>query len=112
MRVTVAQSFITLLQAGFNYNVLIKGTSSANSENLYTGTSIMMALIVPDPVIHAYAFIPSGMPGKLGSTNEGTNEYPSFDSALDTLAFIDREEDKQFLVPITAEEFYNLDDLS
>lgn len=110
VRVTVSQSFIELLQAGFNYNVLIKGTSSSSGENLYTGVSIMMALSVPNPAIHAYAFIPSGMPGKLGS-NGGTNEYPSFDSVLDTLAFIGREEVKQFLVPITAEEFYNLDDM-
>ena len=98
----------------FNYNVLVKGT--VNEKKLIGVQAHKITQFSTDTaciVIYAYALIYSGIPFKISS--DGKLNVISSSNIFDDLATIYPEAAqyiKTHLVPITAEEFYNLDDLS
>ena len=97
----------------FNYNVLVKGT--VNENKLIGVQAHKIKLFGTDTdriVIYAYALIYSGIPFKISS--DGKLNVTSISNIFDDLATISPEAAqyiKTHLVPITAEEFYNLDDM-
>ena len=98
----------------FNYNVLVKGT--VNEVKLAGVQAHKIKQFGTDSariVIYAYALIYSGIPLKMSSDGE-LNEISS-SNIFDDFVTIGIPEAAQFLkthlVPITAEEFYNLDDM-
>ena len=97
----------------FNYNVLVKGTVN---ECKLTGVQAhkikQFGTDTASIDIYAYALIYSGVPLKM-SLNGEFNVISS-SNIFDDFATIDPEVAqfiKTHLVPITAEEFYNLDDI-
>lgn len=98
-----------------NFTILVKGTSSTNSHRLYTGINIGIASnVIENSCIHAYAFIPLEIPNKTINTEGKLIETSSSINVFDMIADLSPEivqGVKTALVPITAEEFYNLDDL-
>ena len=97
----------------FNYNVLVKGT--VNENKLIGVQAHKIKQFGADTariVIYAYALIYSGIPLKISS--DGELNVISSSNIFDDLATISPEAAqyiKTHLVPITAEEFYNLDDM-
>lgn len=98
-----------------NFTILVKGTSSTNSHKLYTGINIGIASsVIENSSIHAYAFIPLEIPNKTINTEGKLIETSSSINVFDMIADLSPESVqgvKTVLVPITAEEFYNLDDM-
>ena len=98
-----------------NFTILVKGTSSTNSHILYTGINIGIAFSsIENSSIHAYAFIPLEIPNKTINAEGKLIETSSSINVFDMIAGIAPEAAqavKTALVPITAEEFYNLDDM-
>lgn len=98
-----------------NFTILVKGTSSTNSHRLYTGINIGIAFdVIENSSIHAYAFIPLEIPNKTinkeGKLIETSSSINVFDMIADFAPELVQGV-KTVLVPITAEEFYNLDDM-
>lgn len=97
----------------FNYNVLVKGT--VNEIKLAGVQAHKIKQLGTDNasiVIYAYALIYSGIPLKV--SYDGESKVISISNIFDDLATADPEAAqfiKTHLVPITAEEFYNLDDI-
>ena len=116
IRETVAEAIGFIYSSNLNFTILIKGTSSSNSHRLYTGINIGIAYsVIENTSIHAYAFIPIEIPNKTINTEGKLTETPSFNNIFDAVELLVGEENisrfKEALIPITAEEFYNLDDL-
>ena len=101
-----------------NFYILVKGTSSSNGYKLFTGLSILSAINIENLSFHAYSIREFQIITKI-VRNDGTiREIPSFNNIFDAVGSIeDLPEEmspsylKKHLVPITAEEFYNLDDI-
>ena len=96
-----------------NLYILVKGTSDSNNIR-FTGSPISSILRLENRSIYAYEIKSLNTITK-GIDNDGTfMEYPNYNNIFDAFDSI-LEPDmslqlKQELVPITAEEFHNLDD--
>lgn len=106
--------FIDALSSVSAYSILVKGTSSSSNKNLYTGFPLISTLSLSNNNSHAYSVTPSGVPIKCIDSEGKSIEYPIFNNIFeiyglfypDNASFL-----KTHLVPITVEEFYNLDDM-
>lgn len=97
------------------FHVLIKGTStSANRQ--FTGIPIVEAINFENLHIHSCAIGILKATGKIKLYNGTIQEIPSFNNIFDAIESLAGEVNisifKEALIPITAEEFYNLDDLN
>ena len=96
-----------------NLYISVKGTSSSSRFSSFTGFSIISILGVENKSIHAYEIKSLNTTAKY--IDNGTlEEPPNFNNIFDALDYVAPSMSlqlKQALVPITAEEFYNLDDL-
>lgn len=97
----------------FNYNVLVKATVNENKLIGVQAHKIkQFGTDVAHIVVYAYALIYSEIPFKISSNGElkvfsSSNIFDDFATlSPETAQFL-----KTHLVPITAEEFYNLDDM-
>lgn len=98
------------------FHVLIKGTStSANRQ--FTGIPIVEAINFENLHIHSCAIGILKATGKIKFYDGTIREIPSFNNIFDAVESLEgmgteaAQLLKTHLVPITAEEFYNLDDL-
>ena len=105
-----------------NFHVLIKGTSSIDDYKLFTGLSLSIAINNENydkMSVHAYSIRAFQIITKAVSNDGTIREIPSFNNifdAADLVEWLPEEISSSYLrkhlVPITAEEFCNLDDLS
>lgn len=99
------------------FHVLIKGTSTSASRQ-FTGIPIKNAITFENLHIHSCAIGILKATGKTKFYNGTITEIPSFNNIFDAIESMEGVSTeaaqlvKTHLVPITAEEFYNLDDLS
>ena len=97
-----------------NLYISVKGRSNSSSLSSFTGFSIMSILGLENTSIHAYEIKSLNTTAKY--IGNGTlKEPPNFNNIFDALDYVVPSMSlqlKQALVPITAEEFYDLDDLS
>ena len=97
--------------------VLVKGASSSSEARLYTGIYFDRSMVFEGNKSYAYAVIPLGVSAKKINADGELYEPPIFNNIFDALESIggpaveELSYLKKHLVPITAEEFYNLDDL-
>ena len=98
-----------------SFHILVKGTSSVTTHRLFTGLPLITANAIENKSIHAYSIRAFQTITKAVNDNGTITEIPSFNSMRDFLELFGQSEEgllfKKHLVPITAEEFYNLDDL-
>lgn len=95
------------------FYVLVKGTSSSNYK-LFTGVSLIVIAAQDNFSMHAYAIRAFQTITKVVTSNGTIEEAPNFNNIFDAFDFISPGmslQVKKILVPITAEEFYNLDDM-
>ena len=97
------------------FHVVVKGTSSVNGFKLFAGLPLSSVLTFESANIHAYAIRSFKVICKVVNQDGTITESPNFNSMHDFLELFGQNEEglffKKHLVPITAEEFYNLDDL-
>ena len=96
------------------FHILVKGTS-LSYYSLFAGAPLMFISAQEGVSGHAYVIGSFKVISKTVNTEGTLIETPSFNNifdALDSLRPGLSLELKPYLVPITAEEFYNLDDLS
>lgn len=106
--------FIDVLSSVSTYSILVKGTSQSSNANLYTGFPLIKTMSLSSNNSHAYAVTPLGVPIKEIDSEGKSMEFPIFNNIFEIfgLAYPDNASFlKTHLVPITAEEFYNLDDM-
>ena len=106
-------TFTGLTNAFSCFHILVKGTS-LSSYSLFTGAPLILISAQEGVSVHAYAIRSFKVIFKTVDTEGTLREVPSFNNIFDAFDF--RQPGlslqlKQYLVPITAEEFYNLDDL-
>lgn len=97
-----------------NFNILVKGTSSSNNIRSFTGLPLLAAINLESKSIHAYSIGAFQKITKVATPDGIIKEIPSFNNIFDAVDSINPDmalKLKQALVPITAEEFYNLDDM-
>ena len=95
------------------FHIVVKGTSS-RQYRLFAGTPLMFIGTQEGVSVHAYAIRSFKVIFKTVDTEGTLIEVPSFNNIFDAFDFITPGislQLKQYLVPITAEEFYNLDDI-
>ena len=112
VRRNVLNIFNYLIEAFSCFYILVKGTSSYYS--LFAGAPLTLIGAQEGASVHAYAIRSFKVIFKTVDTEGTLREVPSFNNifdALDSLRPGSSLRLKQYLVPITAEEFYNLDDL-
>ena len=114
VRMDIFSSIFSIFECNItNFNVLVKGT--VNEVKLAGVPAHKIKQFGTDTssiVIYAYALIYSGIPSKMIS--DGMLQVISSSNIFDDIATLDPEVAqflKTHLVPITAEEFYNLDDM-
>lgn len=97
-----------------NLYILVKGTSSPNNTR-FTGFPISLVLNLENKIIYAYGIKSLNTITKVIYDNETLMEFPNFNNIFDASDSIMNPDMslqlKQALVPITAEEFHNLDDI-
>lgn len=96
-----------------NLYILVKGTSNPNTR--FTGFPILPALNLKNKIIYAYEIKSLNTITKAIDDNGTLMEFPNFNNIFDAFDSIMDPgmslQLKQILVPITAEEFHNLDDI-
>ena len=113
VRKNVFGDFIGLISTFSCFHILVKGTSSS-SYSLFTGAPLILISAQEGVSGHAYAIRSFKVIFKIVDTEGTLIEVPSFNNIFDAFDFLQPGMSlqlKQYLVPITAEEFYNLDDL-
>ena len=113
VRKSVFDIFASLIYELSCFHTLVKGTSLSQCR-LFTGAPLILIGAQEGVSGHAYAIRSFKVIFKTVDPEGTLTEIPSFNNVFD--AFDSLEPDlslklKQYLVPITAEEFYNLDDL-
>ena len=106
-------TFTGLTNAFSCFHILVKGTS-LSSYSLFTGAPLILISAQEGVSVHAYAIRSFKVIFKTVDSKGTLREVPSFNNIFDALDFLQPGVSlqlKQYLVPITAEEFYNLDDL-
>lgn len=99
-----------------SFHILVKGTSTSSNHNLFTGLLLESAANLSNQSIHAYSIRAFQTITKVVNDDGTITEIPSFNNIFDAIESIEELAErvpvlKKCLVPITAEEFYNLDDL-
>lgn len=97
-------------------HVVIKGTSPVNGFKLFAGLLLSSAMAFDSQDVHAYAIRSFKVICKVVNQDGTITEIPSFNNIFDAMESIEEFAEmlptiKKHLVPITAEEFYSLDDL-
>ena len=113
VREGVFGDFIGLISTFSCFHILVKGTSS-DYYRLFAGASLICISAQESASVHAYAIRSFKVICKTVATEGTLREIPSFNNIFDASDFLQPGSSlqlKQYLVPITAEEFYNLDDL-
>ena len=113
VRESVFNYFIGLISTFSCFHILVKGTS-LSSYSLFTGAPLILISAQEGVSVHAYAIRSFKVIFKTVDTEGTLREVPSFNNIFDAFDFLQPGSSlqlKQYLVPITAEEFYNLDDL-
>ena len=113
VRRDIFDTFAQLINEFSCFHILVKGTSSS-SYSLFTGAPLILISAQEGVSGHAYAIRSFKVIFKFVDTEGTLSEVPSFNNILDAIDFLQPGMSlqlKQYLVPITAEEFYNLDDL-
>lgn len=102
-----------LARQATNLYILVKGTSSPNNTR-FTGFPISLVLNLENRIIYAYEIKSLNIITKGINDNTPLMEYPNYNNifdASDSLMELEMSSQlRQALVPITAEEFHNLDD--
>ena len=97
-----------------NLYILVKRTSSSNNTR-FTGFPILPVLNLENIIIYAYEIKSLNIITKATINNGAFREFPNYNNifdASDSILGPDMSlQFKQALVPITAEEFHNLDDI-
>ena len=113
VRRNVFGAFANLISESSCFHILIKGIS-LDYHSLFAGASLTLIGDQEGVSVHAYAIRSFKAIFKIVDAEGTLREVPSFNNIFDALDFIAPSislQLKQHLVPITAEEFYNLDDL-
>ena len=109
----VFDAFTDLVNVFSCFHILVKGTS-LSYYRLFAGAPLIRINAQEGVSVHAYAIGPFKAIYKTVDTEGTLREVPSFNNIFDAFNFINPGvylQLKQYLVPITVEEFYNLDDL-
>ena len=113
VRRDVFDAFNDLIGIFSCFYILAKGTSLSHYR-LFAGTPLTLIGTQEGISVHAYAIRSFKVIFKTVDTEGTLREVPSFNNIFDAFDFLQPGMSlqlKQHLVPITAEEFYNLDDL-
>ena len=113
VRRDIFDTFIDLTSVFSCLHILVKGTSS-DYYRLFAGAPLIRISAQESASVHAYAIRSFKAIYKTVDTEGTLREVPSFNNIFDAFDFYrpgSSLQVKQYLVPITAEEFYNLDDL-
>ena len=113
VRIDIFDTFTALTSEFSCFHTLVKGTSLSYFK-LFTGAPLVLISAQEGVSVHAYAIRSFKVIFKTADTEGTLIETPSFNNIFDALDFLQSGSSllvKQYLVPITAEEFYNLDDL-
>ena len=113
VREIVFDYFIDLISTLSCFHILVKGTS-LSSYSLFTGAPLIIISAQEGVSVDAYAIRSFKVIFKTVDTEGTLREVPSFNNIFDALDSIEPDislQLKQYLVPITAEEFHNLDDM-
>ena len=113
LRKGISDSFIGFICTFSCFHILVKGTS-LSSYRLFAGASPTLIGAQDGVSVHAYAIRSFKVIFKTVDTEGTLREVPSFNNIFDAFDYVEPSVSlqlKQCLVPITAEEFYNLDDL-
>lgn len=100
-----------------SFHLLVKGTSTITTHNKFIGLPMVVAAGIESASIHAYEIGIFQAITKIVNENGTIREIPSFNNIFDAVESLEgmgteaAQLLKTHLVPITAEEFYNLDDL-
>ena len=110
---------VSIFESGISsFNILVKGTSASSRHKLFTGLSLLTAISAENQSIRAYSIRAFQTITKVVNNNGTIREIPSFNNIFDAIESLGEggteivQLVKTHFVPITAEEFYNLDDLS
>ena len=97
-----------------NLYISVKGTSNPNNTR-FTGFPISLVLDLENRIIYAYEIKSLNTITKCMDDNTPLKEYPNYNNIFDAFDSILNPDMslqlRQALVPITAEEFHNLDDI-
>ena len=113
VRGSVFFAFAQLMSELSCFHILVKGTSLSYFR-LFAGAPLMLVSAQEGVSGHAYAIRLFKVIFKTVDTEGTLREVPSFNNIFDAFEFLRPGlslQFKQYLVPITAEEFYNLDDI-
>ena len=113
VRRDIFDTFIDLTSKFSCFHILVKGTGSGYY-SLFTGAPLTLRGAEDVFSKNAYAVRSFKAILKTVDSNGTLREVPSFNNIFDAFDFFQPGSSlqlKQYLVPITAEEFYNLDDL-
>ena len=113
VREIVFDAFTELINVFSCFHILVKGTS-LSYYSLFAGAPLILIGAQEGVSVHAYAIGSFKVIFKTVDTEGTLREVPSFNNIFDAFDFLQPGASlqlKQYLVPITAEEFYNLDDL-
>ena len=114
VRKSIFSIFTRLINEFPCFHILVKGTS-LSSHSLFAGAPLIINSDAQEGVsVHAYAIRSFKVIFKTVDTEGTLREVPSFNNIFDASDFLQPGVSlqlKQYLVPITAEEFYNLDDI-
>ena len=105
--------FINIASEFSCFHILVKGTS-LSYYSLFAGALLALISAQEGVSVHAYAIRSFKVIFKNVDTEGTLREVPSFNNIFDAFDSLQPGislQLKQYLVPITAEEFYNLDDL-
>ena len=113
VRRDVFAAFIDIIGTFSCFHILVKGTSLDNPR-LFAGASLMRISAQEGVSVHAYAIRSFKVIFKTVDAKGTLTEIPSFNNIFDAFDSLQPGislQFKQYLVPITVEEFYNLDDI-
>ena len=113
VREYVFYAFADLISVFSCFHILVKGTGLSDY-SLFAGASLILIGAQEGVSVHAYAIRSFKVISKTVNTEGTLIETPSFNNIFDAFDSFDQSPSlklKQYLVPITAEEFYNLDDI-
>ena len=113
VRRDIFDTFIDLTSEFSCFHILVKGTSLSYCK-LFAGAPLILISTQEGISVHAYAIRSFKGIFKIVNTEGTLREVPSFNNIFDAFDFLQpgaSSQLKPYLVPITAEEFYNLDDM-
>ena len=109
----VYTAFMDTISVFSCFHILVKGTN-LGYYSLFAGAPLTLIVDQEGVSVHAYAIRSFKAIFKIVDAEGTLREVPSFNNIFDAFDFRQPGASlqlKQYIVPITAEEFYNLDDL-